>query len=181
MGMDVHAYTLHPRDTPSSRRDNAYTPPGLGDPDGTFPSKWYSGGSTADLHSFLGSGLDWLIVSTPLTAKTNGLISRPEFEVLGRHKTFLTNISRGPIVNTDDLIHALDSELIRGAAIDVTDPEPLPDGHKLWSAKNLIITPHISGQSTSYSKRALAILEHNLERFSLGKKLTNRVSRKDGY
>ncbi|CAI4215735.1 unnamed protein product [Parascedosporium putredinis] len=163
LGMDVHAYTLHPRDTPESRRDTSYHPPGLGDPDGSIPSKWFSGDSTADIHAFLGSDLDLL------------------FAVLGKNKTFVSNIGRGPIIKTDDLIQALENDVISGAALDVTDPEPLPDGHPLWSTKNIIITPHVSGISTRYNERVLAILELNLDRLVNGEELANRVSRRDGY
>ena len=181
LGFDVHAYTLHAKNTPESRRDEAYTPPGLGDPEGLLPSKWFSGGAKEDLHRFLSSGLDLLVVSLPLTDKTRNLLSAPEFEILAARKTFVSNIARGPIINTDDLIRALEDELIRGAALDVTEPEPLTDGHPLWSAKNVIITPHISGTSSAYFERVFAILEYNLQRLSEGKKLTNEVSRKEGY
>ncbi|KAJ4258759.1 hypothetical protein NW762_007846 [Fusarium torreyae] len=182
LGLDVHAYTLHPRKTPESRRDDSYTPPGLGDPEGEFPSKWFSGDSKEEIHAFLNSGLDILVVSTPLTEKTKGLISKPEFEILGKKNTFLINIARGPIVNTDDLIEALNSETIRGAALDVTDPEPLPDNHPLWSAKNVTITPHISAASSFYYRRLLDIFRLNLERLSEGRNdLINKVNRKEGY
>ncbi|RKU40514.1 hypothetical protein DL546_000682 [Coniochaeta pulveracea] len=181
MGSDIHAYTLHPRNTPESRRDDTYTPPGLGDPEGQFPSKWFSGETKEELHEFLASGLDLLVVALPLTPKTEHLLGAPEFEVLSKKKTYVANIARGPIIKTDDIIEALNKELIRGAALDVTDPEPLPDGHPLWKAKNVIITPHISGASTEYTNRVLAILEQNLHRLAEGKELTNRVSRKDGY
>lgn len=181
LGSDVHAYTLHPKNTPESRRDDAYTPPGLGDPEGVLPSKWFSGETKEEIHEFLASGLDLLVVSVPLTDKTHHLLSAPEFEILKAKRTFVSNIARGPIINTDDLIEALDKGLIRGAALDVTDPEPLPDGHPLWKAKNVIITPHVSGNSTAYVDRLLAILETNLTRLSEGKELTNKVSRRDGY
>ncbi|KAF7560155.1 hypothetical protein G7046_g3993 [Stylonectria norvegica] len=181
MGMNIHAYTLHPRTTPESRKDDSYTPPGLGDPDGVFPIKWFSGGSAEEIHDFLSSDLDLLVVAVPLTEKTQNLISKAEFQALSSKKTFVSNIARGPIVNTDDLIDALESGLIRGAAIDVTDPEPLPDGHPLWSAKNLFITPHISGQSTAYTERVLKITQANLERLSEGKKFINQLNRKEGY
>ncbi|KAF5023078.1 hypothetical protein F66182_4835 [Fusarium sp. NRRL 66182] len=182
LGLDVHAYTLHPRNTPESRRDDSYSPPGLGDPEGEFPSRWFSGGSKQDMHAFLGSGLDMLVISTPLTDKTRGLISKPEFEILGKTGTFVINIARGPIVNTDDLVEALNSETIRGAALDVTDPEPLPDGHPLWSAKNVTITPHISSASTLYYQRLLDIFRLNLERLSEGRNdFINKVNRKEGY
>ncbi|KAJ0349771.1 hypothetical protein COL154_005850 [Colletotrichum chrysophilum] len=181
LGFKVHAYTLHPRPTPESKRDNGYSPPGLGDPEGKFPAKWFSGASKADLHAFLGSGLDLLVVATPLTDKTSHLLAAEEFRILSAKKTFVSNIARGPIVNTDDLIKALDDGLIRGAALDVTDPEPLPEGHPLWKAKNLLITPHISGMSTSYTERILGILDLNLERLSQGKRLVNVVNKKEGY
>ncbi|KAH7323020.1 D-isomer specific 2-hydroxyacid dehydrogenase [Stachybotrys elegans] len=181
MGMDVHAYTLHARSTPDSRRDRSYAPPGTGDVEGSFPSKWFSGSSTAEMHEFLGSDLDLLVVSLPLTPKTQGLLSKPEFEVLSKKRTFISNISRGPIVNTEDLIEALENDVIQGAALDVTDPEPLPEGHKLWNTKNLIITPHTSGLSTAYLERVLDILLLNLHQFSEGKELINKVNKKEGY
>lgn len=184
MGMTVHAYTLHPRPDPASRRDHGWTPPGLGDPDGSIPSKWFSGGSTADLHAFLASGLDLLVIATPLTNQTQHLLGKAEFDVLaagGRGRTFISNIARGPVINTDDLLAALEGELVRGAALDVTDPEPLPDGHALWGAKNVIITPHVSGASTRYFERVLGILEENLRRVAEGEGLVNRVDKERGY
>ncbi|KAF4982769.1 hypothetical protein FZEAL_1670 [Fusarium zealandicum] len=183
IGLDVHAYTLHPRPTPESRRDNSYSPAGLGDPEGVFPSKWFSGGTKEEIHDFLGSGLDILVIATPLTDKTRNLIAKAEFQVLGAKRTFVSNIARGPIVNTDDLIGALNSGLIQGAALDVTDPEPLPDGHPLWSAKNVTITPHISSTSAAYFSRLFEIFSLNLERLSEGEEedLINKVNRKEGY
>lgn len=182
MGMEVYAYTLHERKTPESKRDDAYSPPGLGDPDGRLPARWFSGDSTEALHAFLGAGLDLLVVAMPLTPKTVGLISAPELRILAAtRRTFVTNIARGPIVDTADLIDALERDLIRGAALDVTDPEPLPDGHPLWSAKNLVVTPHISAASTSYFDRVWGIVKLNLERLSQGRELANKVNRKEGY
>ncbi|KAH6880429.1 hypothetical protein B0T10DRAFT_144131 [Thelonectria olida] len=181
LGIDIHAYTLHPRNTPESRKDHSYSPEGLGDPDGVLPSKWFSGDSKEEIHEFLASGLDLLVIATPLTDKTKHLISKPEFEVLSKKRTFVTNIARGPIVNTDDLIEALDKGVIRGAALDVTDPEPLPEGHPLWKAKNVTITPHISATSSAYYTRLLDIFKINLERLSEGKELINTVNRRTGY
>ncbi|TQS32682.1 hypothetical protein Golomagni_06996, partial [Golovinomyces magnicellulatus] len=181
MGMSVHAYTLHPKPTPESRRDHGYVPHGLGDPDGSIPEKWFAGDSTEEIHDFLGSDLDWLVLSVPLTEKTRHLISKREFDILAKKKAFVTNIARGPIINTDDFIEALETDKLRGAAVDVSDPEPLPKGHPLWTAKNLILTPHISGLSTDYMDRAFDILIENLARFSEGRTLINEISRKDGY
>ncbi|KAK3290512.1 uncharacterized protein B0H64DRAFT_368559 [Chaetomium fimeti] len=189
LGMSVHAYTLHPRPTPESRRDHGWAPPGLGDPDGTLPARWFSGAETADLHAFLGSGLDLLVVATPLTGRTKHLLGRGEFEVLGaaagvgagKGRTFVSNVARGEVVSTGDLVDALERGLVRGAALDVTDPEPLPDGHVLWGMGNVIVTPHVSGASTRYFERVLAILEVNLGRLGRGEELVNLVDRERGY
>jgi phosphoglycerate dehydrogenase-like enzyme len=179
--MDVIAYTNGRRPTPESRKDTGYIVPGTGDPDGVFPSKWLSGADN-QFEEFLSSDLDILVVAVPLTASTVGLISAPEFKLLGKKKTFLSNIARGPIVDTKALIAALDEKLIRGAAVDVTDPEPLPKGHPLWKAPNIIITPHISGNSNEYNARVYDILELNLQRLSEGKKeFVNKVNKKAGY
>ncbi|VBB76784.1 Putative D-3-phosphoglycerate dehydrogenase [Podospora comata] len=185
MGMNVHAYTLHPRTTPASKKDHSWTPLGLGDPDGIYPSKWFSGSSRADLHAFLTSGLDLLVIATPLTPNTQHLLAAAEFELLAadgrKGRTFVSNIARGPVVNTPDIIHALKEGLIKGAALDVTDPEPLPDGHELWSMENVIITPHVSGASTHYNKRVLSILEYNLKRLSEDTEPVNKVNKREGY
>ena len=117
----------------------------------------------------------------PLTEKTTGLISAAEFEVLSGRKTFVSNIARGPIVNTDDLIEALDKELIRGAALDVTDPEPLPAEHPLWKAPNVLITPHVSWMTDTLWNRLLDVLELNLEKLATGQPLINVVNRKLHY
>lgn len=188
LAFEVYAYTLHPRDTPESRRDNGYAPAGTGDPEGVFPSRWFSGGSREDRHAFLSSGLDLLVVATPLTDSTTHLLGAEELQLLGRHRAdgswrpgFLSNIARGPIVDTDALITALDTGVLRGAALDVTDPEPLPEGHPLWKAKNLIVTPHVSGLSTRYMDRVLDILSDNLDRLSEDRPLANSVNRREGY
>ncbi|KAH8673711.1 glyoxylate reductase [Xylariales sp. PMI_506] len=181
LGMDVIAYTNGRRTTQASRRDTGYIVPGTGDPDGIFPSKWLSDADN-QFEEFLSSDLDLLVVAVPLTPSTQGLISRTQFQLLSKKKTFLSNIARGPIVDTDALIEALDEGLIRGAALDVTDPEPLPEGHPLWSKPNTIITPHVSGNSNEYSKRVYEILELNLQKLSEGKKeFVNKVNKKQGY
>ncbi|RWA10658.1 hypothetical protein EKO27_g4435 [Xylaria grammica] len=182
MGMEVYAYTNRPRPTPESRRDHSWHPPGLGDPEGTLPARWFSGTTPAELDEFLSSGLDLLVVAVPLTPDTRGMLGAAQFKLLAKKKTYVSNIGRGPTIVTDDLITALDEGWIRGVALDVTDPEPLPRDHPLWRKKNIIITPHVSGNSKNYSERLLAILDVNLERLSEGKtEFLNQVSRKRGY
>ncbi|KAI1503740.1 D-isomer specific 2-hydroxyacid dehydrogenase [Biscogniauxia marginata] len=178
-GMDVYAYTNHERSTPESQKDDSFTEPGLGDPNGEFPSKWFHG--KEQLGTFLGSDLDLLVITLPLTKETHGMISRDQFALLSRKKAYISNVGRGPIIDTDALIEALDQDLIRGAALDVTDPEPLPADHKLWKYKNVTVTPHCSGNSNHYNERVLRILAYNLQRLAEGKEVVNRVNKKLGY
>lgn len=79
------------------------------------------------------------------------------------------------------LIAALEKGWVSGAALDVTDPEPLPKGDPLWKAKNVIITPHVSGNSERYNERVLDLLRENLGRLVRGEKMLNVVKRDLGY
>lgn len=177
LGMDVLAFTSTPRDTPESRRHNAFNLPGLGDPDGTLPSKWFHGKTTDDVNNFLAQDLDMLVISLPLSKATEKLIGKAQFEILSAKKTFVVNIARGPIVDQEALIEALAEGKIRGAALDVTDPEPLPADHPLWKAENCFITPHVSWHSMSQKKRCLGILADNLDRLFKGEPLLNELKR----
>ncbi|KAB8271336.1 hypothetical protein BDV30DRAFT_228264 [Aspergillus minisclerotigenes] len=142
LGMDVHAFTLHERPTPESKRDHSYVEAGMDDPNGDIPSRWYHG--CDQLNEFL-AGLDLLVITLPLTSLTRDMIAREQFQTLGKWNDFVSNVGRDPIVNTDDLAGALNNGTIGGAAVDVMDPEPLRAGHLLWKAKNAIITPHVGG------------------------------------
>lgn len=177
--MDVYAYTLHERATPEFQKDESFIESDLGDPEGEFPTKWFHGAE--QLSEFLASGLDLLIITLPLTEKTKGVISKEQLALLGRKKAFVSNVARGAIVNMDDLVTALDEGQIRGAALDVTDPEPLPADHKLCGYKNVFLTPHCSGNSDHYNERACKILRHNLGRRFKGEEVVNRVSKGLGY
>ena len=150
MGSDVFAYTATPRTTDEARADQGYVIPHTGDPDGTIPVAWYSGTSKEELHQFLGQNLDILIISLPLTPATTYLFGEEEFEMLSRNKAFVTNISRGKILDQKALVKALNAGKLRGAALDVADPEPLPKDDPLWDAENVIITPHISALGSNY-------------------------------
>ena len=190
MGMDVIVYTAHPRDTPEQRRDHGYYVPGIGDPKGEVPSAWYSGEDRASIHYFLAQDLDQLLISVPLTSKTKGLLGKTEFDILAKKNAFVTNVARGEIVVQADLIQALKAydtenptpgEGLRGAALDVTTPEPLPKEDPLWEAPNCIITPHMSGHNAQYAERALTVLEENLTRLAKGDKLLNQINKEKGY
>ena len=193
MGMDVIAFTANPRDTAESRRDHGYIVPGTGDPEGEIPSAWFSGLEKESLHQFLGQDLDHLLISVPLTQETKHLLGKEKFRILSKKNAFVTNIARGEIIVQEDLIEALKQfEMsstasdgawsgLRGAAMDVATPEPLPKDHPLWDAPNCIITPHISGSNRNYSTRALQVLEKNLQRLAEGRRLLNLVDRRTGY
>lgn len=177
LGMEVLAFTSTARDTPESRRDRAFHLPGMGDEDGVLPDRWLHGKTKDDVNNFLAQDLDMLVISLPLTKATQGLIGKEQFEILSAKKTFVVNIARGPIVDSAALIDALEEGKIRGAALDVTDPEPLPAGNPLWKAKNCFITPHVSWQSSSQQSRCLGILASNVERLLKGEVLVNQLSR----
>ncbi|KAF2132652.1 hypothetical protein P153DRAFT_333110 [Dothidotthia symphoricarpi CBS 119687] len=184
MGMDVLAYTASPKPTPESRKDTGFIVPGTGDPDGSFPSAWYSGTSKEALHEFLSQELDLLVIGVPLTKSTTHLLSTPEFELLHKSNprgTYVANIARGPIIDQAALIAALEGGLIGGAALDVTDPEPLPKEDPLWTAPNCTITPHVSGNTDAYVDRAFELLRENMRRERAGGKLVNEVERGRGY
>lgn len=194
MGMDVIAYTASPRTTPESKHDRGFIVPGTGDPDGSIPSAWYSGLDKKSLHDFLSQGIDHLLISVPLTKETTHFIAEEEFKILGKNNAFISNISRGQIIKQSALIESLKKYAdnnplkggdggggLRGAALDVTDPEPLPKDDPLWDAPNCIITPHISGLGSAYVDRAFQVLEVNLDRREKGEKMINVVDRKRGY
>jgi len=185
MGLDVIAYTAGARTTPESRRDHGYIVPGTGDVDGSIPSKWYSGTSKESLHAFLAADIDILLIAVPLTPSTHHALDAEAFSILGKKNAYIVNIARGSIIVTQDLIEALKKKSneggLRGAALDVTDPEPLPKDSELWDLENVSITPHVSGLGTLYAERSFAILEENLTRFEQGRGLINVVDREKGY
>ncbi|GAM40608.1 hypothetical protein TCE0_039f13083 [Talaromyces pinophilus] len=180
MGMEVYAYTRSERKTPESRKDNTYRQfcvPGTGDPEGVIPSKWFHGASKEDINTFLAQDLDILVISLPLTKDTEKVISYKQFEILSRKRTFVSNVARGRHVDTQALIEALEKGQIRGAALDVTDPEPLPKEHPLWKAPNVYITPHISWITKDVWNGGMQLLETNLERLNNGEPCINYLTR----
>jgi phosphoglycerate dehydrogenase-like enzyme len=91
---------------------------------------------------------------------------------------YLINVGRGAIVVLDDLVEALRSGRIAGAALDVFEVEPLPSGHPLWDMPNVIVTPHTAGYSTAIASRHLAVLVDNVGRFVRGERLRNVVDKR---
>ena len=117
---------------------------------------------------------DVVVVLVPATDQTRGLV---DAEFLGRMKdgALLVNVSRGVVVDTGALVAELGTGRLR-AGLDVTDPEPLPAGHPLWSAPNVLITPHRGGATTAFAPRVAALVRAQLERFASGEPLVNVVA-----
>ena len=116
---------------------------------------------------------DVVVLIVPLTAETRHLIGA---DAIARMKqgALLVNAARGPVIETDALVKALMEKRIR-AALDVTDPEPLPAGHPLWEAPNLLLTPHVGGSSPLYMSRAFDLVAAQVTRFANGEPLKNVV------
>jgi phosphoglycerate dehydrogenase-like enzyme len=117
---------------------------------------------------------DVVVAIVPLTAETNGLIGAEEIALM-KPGALLVNAARGPVVVTDALVEALQKGRIR-AVVDVTDPEPLPAGHPLWSAPNCMITPHVGGSTPEFIHRAFRFGAEQVRRFIAGEELENVVS-----
>jgi phosphoglycerate dehydrogenase-like enzyme len=116
---------------------------------------------------------DVVVLIVPLTSESRHLIGT---DAIARMKqgALLVNAARGPVVETDALVTALYEKRIR-AALDVTDPEPLPEGHPLWKAPNLLLTPHVGGSSPLYMARAFDLVAQQVKRFAHGEPLKNVV------
>jgi len=99
---------------------------------------------------------DWILVTTALTSHTRHMLGAAEFARM-RSSAWLVNVARGRVVDTDALVEALTKESIGGAALDVTDPEPLPDGHPLWDLERCIITPHTADTMETVSSTHLTL------------------------
>lgn len=126
-----------------------------------------------DLSRLLPSA-DIVVLVVPFTSETRGMIGAKEIALL-QPGTLLVNVARGPVVDSDALLAALQGGRIR-AAIDVTDPEPLPDGHPLWRAPNLLITPHVAGSTPQFMVRAMEFAGSQVRRYLLGQPLENVVT-----
>ncbi|MBS1825434.1 MAG: D-2-hydroxyacid dehydrogenase [Acidobacteria bacterium] len=169
LGMRVFVQTRHG----VARRDNIYAVPGTGDADGICPHRVFRAGEELQ---FL-KELDFLIVAMPLTPATEGLIGERELKALPRHACVL-NPARGPIIQQQALLRALDEGWIAAAALDTHYAYPLPPEHPLWRYPNVILTPHISGSSLSphFSARLWDIFRLNLQRLANGQPLLNQLT-----
>ena len=123
---------------------------------------------------------DVVINTVPLTDKTTGMFNAEFFKAMQSHAYFIS-VGRGKSTNQDDLLAALRNGELGGAGLDVTDPEPLPSDHPLWTQPRVIITPHVAFRSEKIGDRVWTLVEENFRRYVNGDKMINLVDLKRGY
>lgn len=123
---------------------------------------------------------DYVVLLAPLTEFTEGMIDAEVLRAM-RSDTILINVGRGKLVVTKDLVEALEAGEIGGAALDVTDPEPLPDGHPLWRMDNVLITPHVANTSERMQRLLGGLFVRNAAAFEAGERMPTEVDPGAGY
>jgi phosphoglycerate dehydrogenase-like enzyme len=123
---------------------------------------------------------DVVVLACPLTGETRGMIGEPQFQAMKKTAYFI-NVARGGLVQTQALVEALQKKQIAGAGMDVTDPEPLPADHPLWKMSNVVISPHIGGNSPDAQDRIWRLWRENVRRFVAGEPLLCVVDKAKGY
>jgi phosphoglycerate dehydrogenase-like enzyme len=171
-GMEVLALK---RD-PDVHADPRFGSPGVGDPEGRIPRRWFGPAQRAEL---IGQS-DYIVVALPLTSETRSFLGAAEFAA-AKPSACLVNVGRGEVIDQDAMVAAPREKRLAGAALDVMTPEPLPPEHALWDMENVILTPHSSGPSIRYQEDCCRVFAENLRRFVSGKELLNVVDIKRGY
>ena len=140
----------------------------------TFTQSGRDGSLTIDQLDAHLPELDIIILILPLSDSSRHLFNAKRIAAM-KDGALLINVARGPVVETDALVKELNSGRIF-AALDVTDPEPLPAGHPLWSAKNLLLVPHVGGNSDAFEPRGRALVETQLQLLAAGAPLEHVVA-----
>lgn len=169
--LEVWAMT---RDGEVRPRPHTYCVHGSGDPEGILPDRVFA---PAQMEAFMG-GLDYFLVTLPLTPATAGLIGEKELRML-KPEAVLINPARANIIPQETFARCLRERWIRGASVDVHYAYPLPPDHPVWELPNLILTAHVSGSDASphYLQRAHDIFAGNCERYARGDTLLNELTR----
>ena len=123
---------------------------------------------------------DVVFISTPLTPESRRMMGPHQFDLL-KKSAFFVAVSRGGLYDTPSLVKALDSHKLAGAGLDVTDPEPLPPGHPLWKFPNVVITPHVAGNSPGSYARRVTVFKENISHFVRNEPMRNVVDKQKGY
>jgi phosphoglycerate dehydrogenase-like enzyme len=123
---------------------------------------------------------DYVVVAAPLTSETRGMIGEPEFAAT-KPTAVVINVGRGPVINEEALMRALSAGRIKGAALDVFDHEPLPQGHPFYKLENVLLSPHCADHTPDWLDNAMRFFIGQYERFRKGEPLLNIVDKKLGY
>ena len=123
---------------------------------------------------------DYVVVAAPLTDDTRGMFNASMLAHM-RDEAWIVNVARGALIDTDDLVSALEADSIGGAALDVTEPEPLPDGHPLWELPNAIVTPHVANTWRMALPELADLVRRNVAHFAAGEELEGLVDPSAGY
>ena len=174
-GMEIIVATSSGKRTPG----NGFVIEGTGDQEGVLPRAWFSTSDPDALKRFM-EEVDVLVLACPLTQVTRHIVSAESIRHL-KASVIVINIARGGLIDHQALMRALEEDRIGAACLDVTDPEPLPDGHPLWTAKNCFVTPHIAGATEYYAQRCVELLDVNIQRWKSGEKVLNPVNLSKGY
>jgi phosphoglycerate dehydrogenase-like enzyme len=123
---------------------------------------------------------DYVAAALPLTPATRGVIGAPELAVM-KPSAVLINVGRGPAIDEAALIWALERRRIRGAALDVFEREPLPEGHAFYRLENVLLSPHCADHTAGWQEQSMELFLRNFDRFRKGEPLTNVVDKRQGY
>lgn len=123
---------------------------------------------------------DYIVVAAPLTAETRGIIGDVEFAAM-KPSAVVINVGRGPVIDEGALIRALSEGRIKGAALDVFDTEPLPEGHPFYRLENVLLSPHCADHTATWLDDSMRFFLNNFERYRKGEPLLNVVEKQLGY
>jgi len=158
------------------KEDGGYVEKDVGDPHGNLPDAWYGSQQLIELLN----QSDFVLITTPLTSQTRNLIGEAELRAM-KPNGYIMNVARGEVIDENALVRALKEHWIAGAGLDVFATEPLPATSSLWKLENVLIAPHVSGDTPNYNDRALKLFAENLKRYLNGEGLFNLVDKSVGY
>ncbi len=159
---------------PSTRTDDGFHAPGTGDPQGIIPELFTGIEGLAEV----AREADFMSITLPLTERSRGVVSHDVLAALPAH-AWIINTGRGPVIDDDALLAALNAGQLAGAVLDVFDEEPLPGSSPFWGRSDVVITPHVSGAEAR--DELVWLVTENLRRFVAGEPLWNRVIIERGY
>ena len=162
---------------PANRRDEGFTAwPGTGDPNGEIPERW---NGPKQLHELLPQ-CDAIVVTTPATTSTLGMIGRKEFALM-KKTAVLVNVARGGIVDEEELAEAVRTHSLAGAVVDCFSTEPISLDHAYFDTPRIILTPHVAGVCEDFWPIMAKLVDENVRRYVAGRPVLNRVDVRHGY